>query len=340
MKCIGYFEGWLDHKWFAMIMWQVCSLMLSALAIFCKFLEQIAGFTLPFLQLAISYVALLLINLWKLPKTTASWFGYIMVGLLNLGGDVSSIYAYTLTSISSAQLLVTTVIFWVAPLAFFVFKRKLTLWQILAIFIGMGGVVIVFLEDGVGDSRWLGNMIALISAICYAIATTLEEKLVHEGSIAIYLFRFGTTTSPISIILMFAVEFKTIKKYLWVASTISLIIAYGIVMALYYTLVPVIMKHSNATEMNLSFLTSNFFSLFIDCLIFKHKLTWPYVVGFLCVPFAIVLFCLFPYKKTEEEANQSFDADVESNNDLEDKEKIVEDPKKQENEEVQEPAPN
>lgn len=291
-------------------MWQVCSLMLTALGTIINYLGMRNGSTLPFLNLTISYVCLLLMSCWSVPKTTAKWWGYLIVSLCNLGGDVASIYAYTLTSLSTAQLLVTTVIFFVAPLGYIFFRRILSWVQILAILLGAAGAVIVFITDGKGDSRWQGNLIALVSSLCYAIATTLVEKLVHEGSNRIYLFRFGVCTSPVALILCLSIEIKPIKNYNWDAVVIVLTILYGVTMAVYYAFVPVIMNFSTATEMNLSFLTSNFFGLFISIWAFGQKFTWQYFVGFLCVPAAIILFCLFPPKPKNQEPAAPIGEDV------------------------------
>ena len=287
------FTPYFFKKLKTMLLWQVCSIFLCALATICTILTNNIGGTLPFLQLFVSYFSLFIFHVWSKPSSNESWFGYFVVSIFNLGGDIASIYAYTMTSLSTAQLLVTTVVFWVAPLSFIFFKRTLSIVQFLSILLGIIGIVLVFIEDGVGDAKWTGNVIALVSSLCYALATTVEEKLIHEGDIKVYLFRFAMCTTPISIILTLSVELKPIQNYTWNSLSIPLVIAYGLIMAIYYTIVPYIMKNSTATEMNLSFLTSNFFSLFISCIFFGQKMTWLYGLGFLCVPVAITLFCVF-----------------------------------------------
>jgi hypothetical protein len=44
--------------------------------------------------------------------------------------------------------------------------------------------------------------------------------------------------------------------------------------------------------MNLSLLSTNFFSLGISVAVFHQKASWLYIVGFLCIPLAIVIFSL------------------------------------------------
>lgn len=65
------------------------------------------------------------------------------------------------------------------------------------------------------------------------------------------------------------------------------------------------MQYSDATTMNISMLTSNFYSLAISILAFGQKASWLYLVGFFCVPIAIVIFTVFaPKEEGEKIQNQ------------------------------------
>jgi drug/metabolite transporter (DMT)-like permease len=282
-------------KWFVMLMWQLCSVILCSMNIFNTLLATRNGQTLPFLQLAVSYGILLLCYIWKYERSDVSWLKYVIVSFFNVAGDVVAVFAYNTTSISSAMLLSTTVIFWVAIMAFFFMRQKISLWQLLALIIGFCGIVLVFISDGIAGSRWLGNMLATIAAVCYAIANTLQDHLVHSASVKMYLCRFSIFASPVSLVATGAVEWKQIRDYNWGTVTILFIFGFAILLAVYYSFVPFIMQFSSALEMNISLLSSNFFSLLISILAFHQKATWLYFVGFICIPVAIVIFSLFPH---------------------------------------------
>jgi len=290
----------LEKKWVVMVAWQVCSVFLCGIASVCTWLTKINGKTLPVTQLAISYIILISRNLFFEKPKSIPWGKYFFVSFFNFSGDICSIYAYTMTSLSSSMILVTTVIFWVAPISYFVFKRSVSLCQGFSLFLGFFGVFIVFLEDGAGDTRWKGNIIAIVSAMCYAIATVIQEALVHDANPNTYLYGFSSTITPLSLVSILIFERKDLLSYNWTKGSIILILVYAVLMAVYYMMVPQVMQYSNATEMNLSFLSSNFMSLGVSILAFGQKASIMYLVGFMCVPFAIALYSLYPNSSSDE----------------------------------------
>ncbi|KAH0793367.1 Integral membrane protein [Histomonas meleagridis] len=195
------------------------------------------------------------------------------------------------------MLLGTTVIFWVTPLSYFCLKHRYSIWQIISIFIGFAGATLVFVADGVGNSRWVGNLLALCSAISYSIANVLQESLVYSAPVSLYLCRFSIISTPLSGTLSGIFEHKKIQNYDWQAKSFVMIFSYSILLAVYYTCIPLVMQFSNATEMNISLLSSNFFSLLISILWFGQKAQWLYLVGFIFIPISIVMYTLLPYKE-------------------------------------------
>lgn len=311
-KCIPFLFG---KRWFVLIMWQVMSVLLTVINVINTLLADRNGSTLPFLQLCITYSLLFLTYVWQWEKSEMSWIPYFIVSFFNFVGDSTAIVAYNTTSLSSAMLLTTTVVFWVTPLSYFILKRKYSIIQLISIVIGFTGVILVFIADGVGDSRWVGNLCAFASALAYAIANILQEKLVYSASATLYLCRFSLITTPVSAIFCGALEWKTIRDYNWTAITYVFIFLYSILLAVYYSGIPFIMQFSNATEMNISLLSANFFSLLISILAFGQKAVWLYLLGFFCIPIAIVLYTLFPYKeKNASLANNNQDSrNIEDN---------------------------
>lgn len=300
-----FFDRLFSRKWVVLIAWQVCSLFLCSIGTICSYLSIKYTCTIPLLMMSITYIILLCFSAYRVPKTEISWWRYLVVSVCAVSGDYTAIKAYDTTSFSSALIFITTVVFWVAPLAYFVFGRKINWIQFLAIVISMGGSVCVFIADGTAGSKWLGNVLALSSAILYAILTVLQELLVHNDSLHLYLFRFSTGAAPIAAILSGAIEWKTIRDYNWTIESGSLIVLYSILLAASDFMSPFVMQYSDATTMNISMLTSNFYSLAISILAFGQKASWLYLVGFFCVPIAIVIFTVFaPKEEGEKIQNQ------------------------------------
>jgi drug/metabolite transporter (DMT)-like permease len=298
----GTCSALLSKRWFVLILWQVASLLLYSENLFNTLLANHNGETLPFLQLALAYTLLFLTHIWKYQRSDISWLKYFIVSLFSGAGDCMAIFAYNETSLSSAMLLSTTSIFWVAPLTFFFLKRRLSLVQILSLFIAFTGIVLVCVADGMGSSRWIGNCLSIAAAISYAVSNVLQEALVKAAPATTFLCRFSIFMAPAMIVIGGAIEWKAIAEYNWEGLIVAYVLGYAILLAAFYTCVPSLLQLSSAMEMTISLLTSNFFSLATSIIAFGQKPEWLYLVGFFCVPIAIVLFEVFAPKITQNEA--------------------------------------
>lgn len=295
------------HKWFVLFLWQFLAITITLLGAACTWLQQRNGSNLPYFQLFLGYSLLLIINGWKELKSKAPWTRYLIGGFFNLVSDILVVYAYSTTSLASAILITSTVVFWVAPLSYFLYKTKYSVWQILSMVLGLGGVSLIFVVDGTSDSRWLGDLFALLSSFGYSISCTLQEGVVHEYGFRVYQGRFCKIVWTLSGILSASLEYKEIRNYNWDLTTVLIILGYIACLAGCYTLAPIVMSHSNATEQNLSYLTSNFYSLGISILAFNMKASWLYLAGFLFIPISIAVFSLFPYKEKDTVQSESKD---------------------------------
>jgi drug/metabolite transporter (DMT)-like permease len=287
------------RKWFVLVMWQVCSLLITAMNVAATEIISITGQSLPFLELLAAYGLLSLSHSWKIPRTptTSPWWHFAIVGLLNFMGDGFNVLALEYTSLSSTMLLVTTVIFWVIPASYYLLKRRFSVWQILSLFIGAGGIVCVFVADhNDGESKWLGNVLAVASALAFAGSTVIQELLLQDVSTDVYVSRFSLAAAIISAVVAGGYEWKKIRDFPFTWEPVLLIVAYAVTQTVYYTIDPYVMQHSSAAEMNLSFLTSTFFSLLISIAAYGQKASWLYLLGFFCIPGAIAMFSLFPYR--------------------------------------------
>jgi drug/metabolite transporter (DMT)-like permease len=300
-ECFARVQRLMSHRWAVLAAWQIGSVILCAAATVVTYISNEYGASLPFLLVTITYSLLLIGSVWFAPSSALSWFGFAVVSVLTIAGDYAGILAYSKTSMASALLLVTSVVFWVAPLAYFMFRRKVSIGQGLAILLAICGSVIIFIDEGTEGNSWVGDVLALGSALCYAVLTVAQEYLIHSDSFRLYLFRFSVVAAPIAGVLAGAVEWKSIRDLQWGWRSTLLVLAYSLALAAYDCWVPFVMQFSDATTMNLSLLTSNFFSLGISVWLFGQKPRWLYLVGFFCVPLAIVIFTLTaPKNQTPE----------------------------------------
>ena len=281
------------NRFVVAISWQICSLVMCASGIICNYLSIYYIRTIPFLMLSITYTILFLVSVWKVPKSETSWWKYFFVSAMIIIGDYTAVEGYNSTSLTSSLLLVTTVVFWVAPLSYLVFGRKINIFQFGAILLGMTGSLLAFISEGTKNNKWIGNIMALTSAICYSFGTVMMELLIHSDSMHTYLCRFSGCSAMISIIMTAVFERDVIVDYYWCTESVLLVVGYGALLALYDIIASFVMQFSDATLMNLSMLTENFFSLGVYVVFFGLKAKWLYLIGFSCVPTAIAIFSIF-----------------------------------------------
>ena len=127
------------------------------------------------MNLASSYFLVFICNVWWWPKANTKWWGYILVAVTIVSGDCLNLLAYNKTSMASVMLIITTVIFWVAPLSYLVFKRTINWIQFLAMLLAAGCVSMVMVAQGTKDSRLIGNLLALAASLIFAIVNITQE---------------------------------------------------------------------------------------------------------------------------------------------------------------------
>jgi drug/metabolite transporter (DMT)-like permease len=132
-----------------------------------------------------TYTLLSMVHIWNYVGSDVSWLRYLCVSLLSGSGDCMAIYSYNEMSLSSAMILCTTA-FWSPRSAFFFVKRKISIVQIFSLFLGFSGVVLVCVADGLGSSQWVGNVLALASAVAYAIANVVQEVLLRTATVTTF----------------------------------------------------------------------------------------------------------------------------------------------------------
>lgn len=298
----------LGNIWGVMVGWQVCAIILSGAGTVLSFQYQVSGDTIPILTLFCCYVIMFLGSVWFWKPSKTPWWTWIIVGVCGVCDDWTAVAAYNYTSLASAMLLVTTVIFWVAPISYFVFGRKINWIQGIAMVIACAGVSMVLVAQGTEGSHLKGNLLSLLSAVLYAISAVLQEKLIKDDSKRIYISRYSLMTMLIGGILTGSLEHKLIRNFNWNYKSILLMFGYAALLAAYYCSVPIVLEHSNASVMNISMLTSNFYSLVIDIFLFNGDKNWLYLVGFICIPIAVFLFVHFedkPEKISLDNENKS-----------------------------------
>ena len=125
----------LSNQCFVLVAWQICAIVLCIAGSICALIVQEFGATIPIFMLSMCYLLIFLTNVWWWPKSEVSWLKYLLIAFSCFAGDWTGVMAYNTTSLASAMLLVTTVVFWVAPFSFLVYGRRLSKQKFFAILV-------------------------------------------------------------------------------------------------------------------------------------------------------------------------------------------------------------
>lgn len=291
-------------KWFILLSWQLLSLILCGSGTICKIINNKYERTIPLLMVSISYIFIFLLFCWNKISSNEPFWKYFLISFLTIVGDFTIVYAYNKTSLASIMILCTTSAIWVVPISFFITGRKINIIQFFGIILGIFGGTFILIADGTSGITLIGNIFALLSAICYSLTTVLQEVLIQRGSYHSYLFLFSIFSLSLSIPGSAIFEWKLIKYYKWDLKSILLFLIYGITIMMFCVGTSFILQYSDAQTMNLSLLTSNFFSLAISFLVFHTKFSWLYITGFLFIPISLFIFTIFENKKQSNDESE------------------------------------
>ncbi|KAJ8347815.1 hypothetical protein SKAU_G00264040 [Synaphobranchus kaupii] len=140
----------------------------------------------------------------------------------------------------------------------------------------------------------LGDGLVLISAALYAVSNVCQEYTVKNLSRTEFLGMVGLFGTLISGIQLAVLEHKAVAVIKWDWTIVLLFTIYGLCMFALYSFMPMVMKMTSATAVNLSLLTADLFSLFCGLYIFRYTFSGLYIVSFLVITVGFVMFNAVP----------------------------------------------
>ncbi|KAI3364025.1 hypothetical protein L3Q82_010784, partial [Scortum barcoo] len=161
-----------------------------------------------------------------------------------------------------------------------------------------------------GEQKLFGDLLVLGGATLYGISNVCEEFIVKNLSRVEFLGMMGLFGSFFSGIQLAIMEHKELLKVPWdwqigehahaqiltynLYSYTQLILPqnaiYSAFMFSLYSFMPVVMKRTSATSVNLSLLTADLYSLFCGLLLFHYKFSGLYLLSFFLIILGLVLY--------------------------------------------------
>lgn len=289
---------------------QTLSLLICGTAVSCQFLAN-AGVETPMLQSFLNYALLLLVytsvlatrkgeqSFWRALK--GNWWKYPVMALADVEANYTVVKAYQFTTLTSIQLLDCFVIPVLMVLSWFFLKTRYRPVHFTAVVISLLGVgamvgadILAGRDPGSTQSVLLGDGLVLLSAILYAVSNVLQEDTVKNLSRVEFLGMmglFGTVFSGVQLALL---ERRAVAAVKWDIHIGLLFALYALCMFALYSLMPVVVRMTSATAVNLSLLTADLFSLFCGLFLFHYTFSPLYLVSFVVIVVGFVLFNAVP----------------------------------------------
>nr|XP_040037135.1 solute carrier family 35 member F2 isoform X2 [Gasterosteus aculeatus aculeatus] len=291
-------------------MGQVLSLLICGTAVSCQYLVT-AGVETPMLQSFFNYALLLLVytttlctrkgerNILQVLKT--KWWKYLLMGVADVEANYAVVKAYQFTTLTSIQLLDCFVIPVLMVLSWFLLKTRYRLVHFVAVavcLLGVGAMVgadiVAERHQGSTSDVVLGDGLVLLSAVLYAVSNVGQEYTVKNLSRVEFLGMMGLFGTLISGIQLAALETRAVAAIKWDLCISVLFAVYALCMYALYSFMPVVVKMTSATAVNLSLLTADLFSLFCGLYFFHYAFSTLYIVSFLVITVGFVMFNAAP----------------------------------------------
>ncbi|CAG8673461.1 17924_t:CDS:2, partial [Acaulospora morrowiae] len=237
-------------------------------------------------------------NGWKIYFKILKSFGW--KSFIDVQANYTGIKAYIYTSVLSTILLDA----WAIPVCVILSLAFLKVgyhWsQYLGIGICLAGIGFLIQEDMNSASDPIrGDIYCIISATFYAISNVMEEYLVRTRPWYEVLGQMGFWGTFISLIQIFVLERQELITTEWNWQNASLLAAVAIMMIIIYIGIPILFKLSSATFFNLSFLTSDFYSLAFSLILFHVVMHPLYPLAATCTLLGLVIFYIYPASPPE-----------------------------------------
>ncbi|XP_038162106.1 solute carrier family 35 member F2-like, partial [Cyprinodon tularosa] len=310
-------------------MGQVLSLLICGTAGSSQYLAH-AGVETPMLQSFLNYALLLLTytlalcfqkgdtNILKILRT--KWWKYLVMGLADVEANYTVVKAYQFTTLTSIQLLDCFVIPVLMVLSWIFLKtryRPLHFVAVTVCLLGVGAMVgadIIAGRDTEGGSTSdvvLGDGLVLLSSVLYAISNLCQEHTVKNLSRVEFLGMMGLFGTLISGLQLAALEINAVKGIQLNLYIITLFGIYTLCMYALYSFMPVVVKLTSATAVNLSLLTADLFSLFCGLFLFNYKFSVLYIISFFIITVGFIMFHAIPTPSALPDVSEAADPAAE-----------------------------
>ncbi|XP_033833278.1 solute carrier family 35 member F2-like [Periophthalmus magnuspinnatus] len=231
----------------------------------------------------------------------SKWWKYVLLALVDVEANYTVVKAYQYTTLTSVQLLDCFVVPVLMVLSWWILKTRFKLVHYVAVCIcvlGVGTMVGADLlagrDQGSTANILLGDGLVLLSASFYAVSNVCQEYTVKNLTREEFLGMVGLFGTIISTIQMVILERTEIGAIHWNWKIGLLFCGFALCLYTLYSCMPIVIKLSSATSVNLSLMTADLFSLFFGIFLFHYMFSGLYLVSLVIILIGSILFNAVP----------------------------------------------
>ncbi|KAK9159467.1 hypothetical protein Syun_005808 [Stephania yunnanensis] len=258
------------------------------------------GINAPTSQSLANYVLLAIVYgsilIYRRAKLKAKWYYYLLLALVDVEANFLVVKAYQYTSLTSVMLLDCWTIPSVIFLTWFFLKEKYRYRRLLGVAVCVAGLVTVVFSDvhskdrAGGKNPIKGDLIVVAGATLYAVSNVSEEFLVKSAERVELMAMLGLFGAIISGCQISILERKELQSIRWSTGAVLPFVGFAAAMFLIYSSVPILLKISGSTMLNLSLLTADMWTVLIRIFAYHEKVDWMYYIAFGAVAIGLIIY--------------------------------------------------
>ncbi|XP_066442301.1 solute carrier family 35 member F2 [Eleutherodactylus coqui] len=290
------------------VLGQMLSLFICGTAVTSQLLAETYKVDTPMLQSFINYCLLFLVyTVWLAFRSGENgllhilrnkWWKYILLAIVDVEANYSIVKAYQFTTITSVQLLDCVGIPVLMVLSWFILHSRYRLIHYIAVVVCLLGVgtmvgadVLSGREEGKASDMLIGDVLVILGACLYAVSNVSEEYIVKNLSRAEFLGMLGLFGTFISGIQLMAIEYNAIINIEWEWRIGVMFAAFALCMFGLYSVMPLVIRVTSATSVNLGILTADLYSLFFGLFLFGYNFSLLYILAFVMIMVGFIMYC-------------------------------------------------
>ncbi|KAM4047634.1 solute carrier family 35 member F2 isoform 3-T3 [Anomaloglossus baeobatrachus] len=284
------------------------SLFICGTAVTSQLLAENYHVDAPMLQSFINYCLLFLVyTVWLAFRTGENgllhilrnkWWKYILLAIVDVEANYSIVKAYQFTTITSVQLLDCVGIPVLMVLSWFILRSRYRVIHYIAVVVCLLGVgtmvgadVLSGREEGKASDMLIGDALVILGACLYAVSNVSEEYVVKNLTREEFLGMLGLFGTLIGGIQLMIVEYKSIGNIAWDWKVGLLFAVFALCMFGLYSVMPIVIRVTSATSVNLGILTADLYSLFFGLFLFGYNFSLLYILAFVVIMVGFIMYC-------------------------------------------------